>query len=328
VILSFLSQFLHTFGAAGLLWIYLVLHLCVSLMLPYRQGVKPYFFMMMESIGLDIERRLNRETRPQSVRFIRGIVVAVVLGGAGFLAGYIVRSAGALPHGWVVELVFLSLCINFMAPLKLVRYITRALRDNQLQKAVKALQPYLNETPDHPDSHTVIRKTIEFIAFSLNRFLTAPAFWFLAAGPVGMALYITYAALTQAFGLPDPRRIYFGRGVRIIDAVLNLVPSLVTTLVLAASALFVSKSNPLRALATVFQYPSAGPIAAMAGGLGVTLGGSVRYSPDYVEERPWIGPKDSSARVSEQDLARAAMMQYIFYICMIGLHSVFMILEI
>jgi adenosylcobinamide-phosphate synthase len=335
VILQVFSQYIQASGAAGVLWIFLVLHLCAGLALPYRRGAKPYFFMLAENIGLDLERRLNRETRRQSARFIRGVVVALLLGGGGYLVGRAMCFAAAMPYGWIAELVFLSLCVNFMTPLKLVRRIIRHLKNNELPAAASALQPYLREPLDKADSHTLLRKTIEFIALSLNLFLTAPALWFLAAGPMGLSLYVTYSALHQAFGLSDERRKYFGRCVRVIDTLLNIVPALFTSLLLCLSALFVSKSSLWRAFTTLFSQGWSerspylgGPLAAMAGGLGVTLGGSVRYSADYAEGHIWIGPKGSSARLVPEDLQRAMMMQYVFFICMIGLQSVLIILEI
>jgi len=282
--------------------------------------------MLMELAGLDLERRLNRETRPQAARLIRGIAAALVLGVFACLAGYAVSRLG-----WVAELIFLSLCVNVTIPLKLVRRITRHLRRDEWPAAVEALQPYLKAPLDKADTHALIRRAIEFIVLSLHRFLAAPVFWFLAAGPVGLSLYTTYSALYQAFGLPDKRRRYFGWCVRVIDMLLNIVPAFLTVLLLCASALFVSKSNPLRALLTLFRQgrPYSGWLmAAMAGGLGVTLGGSLWHSADYTEEQAWIGSKGSSARLGVEDLERAALLQYVFFMCFVVALSALMIMRI
>ena len=320
---------------AFILSIYLVLHLCIGLVLPRRQGFKPYFFRLMENIGLELERRLNRTTRPQSIRFMRGTIIAAILGLIGVLIGGLVQDAARLPYGWAAIFIFLSLCINFMTPLKLVRYIIRALNNNELQKATEAVRPYLKESLEKADAHTVIRKTIEFIALSLNQFLLAPAFWFLIAGPLGLSIYVTFAALQQAFGLPDEQRRYFGSFVRLVDMLLNIVPAFLTAVLLSISALFVSKSNPLQALAVIFQaarryyipYPY-WPVAALAGGLGVTLGGPILYDSGYTEERPWIGPAGSSARLSSADLSRAILLQYVFFAMLLGMVSGIIILKI
>lgn len=323
-------QFLQTFGAAGLLALYLVLHLCVGFVLPYRRGFKPYFFALIEHAGLWLEQRLNRESRPQPVRFMRGLLVALVMGGFACLVARIVQFASAATYGWVVSMVFLSLCINFMSLLKMVRQVLAHLRANELPQAAAALQPYVRAPLEKADSYTLIRQALECVALSLNRFLVAPVLWYLVAGPMGMAFSVAYAALNQAFGLSDMRRKYFGRVVRIIDTFMNVVPSCVTSLILCFCAVFVSKSNPLRAIVTLIHQggidPLSWPLAAMAGGLGVTLGGPVRHSEDYAKERAWIGPKDSSARLFPEDLGRAAMLQYVFFVCLTGILSFMMIL--
>ncbi|MBI3440760.1 MAG: regulatory signaling modulator protein AmpE, partial [Proteobacteria bacterium] len=278
--------------------------------------------MLMETVGRDLERRLNRESRPQSVRFMRGVLVALLAGLFAYVVGCIVRQAASVPYGWGLELVFLSLCINFMTPLKLVRQILGYVHRNESSQAAEALQPYLAEPLNKADSHALIRKTVEFIAISLNQFLAAPVFWFLMAGPVGLSACVVYAALYRAFGLLDNRRKYFGRAVRALDWLFNIVPAFLTALLLCVSALFVSKSNPLRAVTTMLQQGGPylnWPKAAMAGGLCVTLGGPVRYSADYAEEQAWIGPSGSFARLTPEDLERAAMLQYVAFICLIGL---------
>jgi cobalamin biosynthesis protein CobD/CbiB len=147
----------------------------------------------------------------------------------------------------------------------------------------------------------------------------------LLMGFIGLFVYTTFAALDQAFGVKDEKRKYFSRMARVIDALLNFVPVLITTVLLVVAGLFVSKSNPFRALSCVLQssYLYA-PIAAIAGGLGVTLGGTVRYTLDYAEERPWIGPKKATAKLQVSDLERAAMYQYIVYVLILALNLTWM----
>ena len=320
---------------ALLLTIFLILHFGIGLVLPYKHGFKPYFYKMAEEAGIDLERRLNRENRPQSVRIVRGAAIGLMMGILGCLIGVIVRYAGQIPFGFVIELAFLSCCISFMTPMKIVREISNRIDKNELPQAIAALQPYLQESLENADVHTVIRKTAEFIAISLNQFFLAPVFWFLVAGPVGMSVYVIFSALQQAFGLPDQRHLYFGQFVRLIDTLMNLVPAVLSIFFLMASALFVSRSSPFRAATTIFQQGRASNyryqsllIIALAGGLGVTLGGPVRYSADYAEDRPWLGSPGATARLIPEDLARAALLQYVFFICVIGMISVLMVFSI
>jgi adenosylcobinamide-phosphate synthase len=313
---------------ALLAMIFLILHFGAGLALPYKRGFMPYFYKYVMEAGVDFEKRLNRQARPQSVRIVRGAGVGAMMGILGAMAGFIVMYAGhhIQTFGIVIELLFLSCCINFMTPMKVVRQVQKHLEANQPFQAVTALQPYMLEPLDKDDIHSLIRKTAEFIAISLNQFLLAPVFWLLVAGPIGLALYVTYSALNRAFGLSDSRRRYFGQFVRAVDTLLNFIPAILSAIFLAVSALFVSRSSPWRAITTVFLqskgarlYYQGWLIAALAGGLGVTLGGPIRYSLDYSENHHWVGPPTASARLMPQDLSRAALLQYAFFMCVLAM---------
>jgi adenosylcobinamide-phosphate synthase len=66
------------------------------------------------------------------------------------------------------------------------------------------------------------------------------------------------------------------------------------------------------------------PVAAMAGGLGVTLGGPLRYENGFIMENKWIGSKESSARLSVADLKRAALLYFVFFLCVVVFISAFL----
>ena len=99
----------------------------------------------------------------------------------------------------------------------------------------------------------------------------------------------------------------------------NFIPALLTTIIIALAAIFVSGSNPKRALETAFAQAGryrhgmrGWPVAAMAGALGVTLAGP---------PNGWVGPKDSSAKVTAEDLERCAMLHFVFFLCSMSIIS-------
>ena len=305
--------------------IFIMLHLGAGLLLPYKRGFVPYYYRWMGESGLDFEKRLNRPERSQSVRFMRGVGVGVLMGVLAGIIGFIISYAGKRgSFGIGLELIFLSCCITFMTPMKVVREIQKHLAAGNLAQATATLQPYMPESLEGEDIHTIVRKTIEFIAVSLNQFLLAPVFWFIMAGPMGLSLYVTFSALQRACGPPDERRKYFSRFVRAVDVAMNLVPGMASSVFLMISALFVSRASPLQAGITLYQqsrdylfFYQGWLITALAGGLGVTLGGPVRYSNEYSENYEWVGPPNSSARLMPEDLSRAALLQYAFFLCTI-----------
>lgn len=317
--------------------IFVIVHLGIGFILPYRPGFLPFYYRWMEESGFDFERRLNRPERPQSVRVVRGIAVGLLMGILSGVIGYVIWYAERR-HGIIgicLELLLLSCCVTFMTPMKVVREIQQYLAADQLPRIITELQPYVPESLQDEDIHTIIRKTIEFIAVSLNQFLLAPVFWFIIAGPIGLLLYVTYSALRHSCWRPDGRRRYFGSFVRGIDTILNIIPAAISTFFLTISALFVSRSNPWRAVVTVWRQSRechlvyrGWLIAALAGGLGVTLGGPVHYNnPKHSENYDWVGPPGSSARLMPSDLSRAALLQYVFFMCVVLFISVLMILK-
>lgn len=312
--------------------IYLLLHFGAGLVLPYKPGFKPYFYQAMYEAGADLEKRLNRDNRPQSVRIVRGTMAGFMLGVLGAIAGAIMVLLGHTMFGFFLELPFLACCINFMTQVKVVKELLKNLESNNLPQTAATLQPYVQEPLKDADGHTLIRKALEYMAVSFNKFLLAPVFWLLIAGPVGLALYVTFSALQRAFGPPDKRRRYFSQFARGIDALLNFIPAAIGAAFLTGTGLFLSRSSPWRALKTVFEqsracgaYYQGWLMAALAGGLGVTLGGPVRYTADYAESHPWVGVEGTSARVQPNDLYRASQLQYAFFVCAFAMVFVLMI---
>ena len=111
-------------------------------------------------------------------------------------------------------------------------------------------------------------------------------------------------------GYRSARYRRFGWAAARLDDLVNLVPSRVTALLFAALSPAVGGS-PAAALAawrrdgSAHPSPNAGPVeAAVAGGLGVTLGGRTVYSHG-VEQRPRLG---SGPPPGPADLARAARL--------------------
>jgi adenosylcobinamide-phosphate synthase len=99
-----------------------------------------------------------------------------------------------------------------------------------------------------------------------------------------------------------------------LDDVLNLVPARLAGLFLVAAASLVPSGDAsgawraMRRDAGKHRSPNAGwPEAAMAGALGLALGGPRRYAETTVDD-PWIG--DGRTRATGQDI-EAALSVYV-----------------
>jgi cobalamin biosynthesis protein CobD/CbiB len=278
-----------TDGPLPILLVFFLLHFITGLFLPSARYGGPLLFVILKNAGIETDRRLNRDTRAPGDLFLRGTLVVCILATLGGLLGHIVKSAGTGPYGWAITLAFLACVAGAMQPLNLLRRFAKN------------------------DDFAVARRALELSALSLCTWFTGPLFWFAVLGAPGAALYVTFAALREAFGDDDAAHAFFGMPVRLLDRMFNFIPALLTAMILALAAVFVSRASPARALDTASRARLRDmPAAALAGALGVTLGGP---------PRAWIGPKGSSAKVTAEDVGRGAMIHFVFFLCAMAIVS-------
>ncbi len=139
----------------------------------------------------------------------------------------------------------------------------------------------------------IARAAIESVAENASDGVVAPLFYLVVGGPVGAIAYKAVNTLDSMIGHRDERYRYFGRFAARLDDVANWLPARLTAACLVVAA--VAGGSPVRAVSTAWRdasrhaSPNAGwPEAAMAGALGLRLGGPVAYEGE-VERRAWLG---------------------------------------
>jgi adenosylcobinamide-phosphate synthase len=291
---------------------FLLLHFLTGLLVPLYAGAAPPLFALSKGAAAWLDRRLNRRNRKKRVLALRGAVVALLFVTATSGLGRLTDSAVAQPqpYSWIVQIAALFLCAGLMQPLNILREIARDLKAKRA--AGTLLRPHI-ALPEKADSHTVARRAVEWSALTLDIWFMGPLFWFALGGVRGAVLYTVIAGLCAAVAPEDENHKFFGLTARWIGAVLNLIPSALAALLIAFAATFVSKASPARALIHAFKSRiGAWPVGAMAGALGVTLSG-----PPH----GWIGPKDSSARLTPGDVERCALLHFVFFLCVMAFAS-------
>src|SRR5438477_4355450 len=150
----------------------------------------------------------------------------------------------------------------------------------------------------------IVRATVETIAESTADGIMAPLFYLVLGGaPLALA-YKALSTLDSMIGHMDDRYRWFGWASARLDDVVNFLPARITALLLVLSAGIVSRSWPAMQHAWEIllrdgrQHPSPNsgrPEAAMAGALGVQLGGINAYEGIPVE-RSILGESIRSLR--------------------------------
>jgi cobalamin biosynthesis protein CobD/CbiB len=307
-------------GTVLLLFFYLVLHMAAGAVWRRRSARAYGFWQLIRGAAAELERRLNRSGRTDRQKSSRGFLIVIVMMFFGVMIGVAADRVAVHAYGWVAQLLLLSAVVTLHAPLKLLRDVAAALEKSDTKSAVALLQPVVpHEELSKADRHTLARRALEHAAVAANRYLVAPCFYFALFGGTGMMVYVVAVSLHDAFA-DEP---VFGRSARICERVISFVPSRIAAFSLSLAGGFVSRSNPLRAMGVWLgqgrdYLPSSQGVmvAAMAGALGVRLGGMQRQS------FKWIGTWESSAMVTAADVSRGAMLCFVSFLCELMLLSV------
>jgi len=172
----------------------------------------------------------------------------------------------------------------------------------------RALVPSLcGRDPNSLDTVGIAKATVESIAENTSDSVVAPLFWGAVAGLPGLLSYRAVNTLDAMIGHRSPRYARFGTAAARTDDVVNLAPARLTAALTVAGAKSVAGSpraswQAWRADASQHPSPNAGRCeAAMAGALGVQLGGKTTYASG-VEDRPVLG-SGSAPTVADIDRA-------------------------
>jgi len=200
-----------------------------------------------------------------------------------------------------VTLVYLgSLLPAWLSLILLALFASTGLAMDMLHKSVAALltakQPkqalsYLVSRDTQDMTETDIYKAgLETWAENLSDGVIAPLFYLLLFGLPGIAVYKAINTMDSMIAYKTGRYFYFGKTAAIIDDIANYIPARLTALLIVLLAK--DKRHAWRCLwrdGNKLESPNAGyPIVAMAGALGVALGGDASYH-GKIKHKPTLG---------------------------------------
>jgi adenosylcobinamide-phosphate synthase len=165
--------------------------------------------------------------------------------------------------------------------------VLHALDAEDLNAARDAVGRIVGRDVGDLDAEGVSAAALESLAESFNDGVVAPAFWLAIAGLPGLFVYKAVNTADSLIGHREPRWRAFGWAAARTDDLMNLAPARLAGLLIAGAA-----RRGLRVMLRDARHhasPNAGwPEAAMAGALGVRLGGPAAYD-GAVHDRPWFG---------------------------------------
>ncbi len=254
-----------------------------------------------QTISLLEKKFLQRAYTPWMQRFFGVILAVTIVSGAGIFTWAIIWMAG-----WVHP-VFSSVIVIFFAYTTLAtrnlydepRKVIRALDQGDLNLARKEVGFLVGRDTDHLDEKEICRALIETVSENTSDGIVAPLFYLLIGGPPLAMAYKALNTLDSMVGYRNDRYRYLGWASARGDDLANLIPSRLTALLFILTSFILEKNWKATWRITLRDgrkstSPNSGyPEAAMAGALGIRLGGKNSYF-GRVEEKPFIGEPERS----------------------------------
>jgi len=231
------------------------------------------------------------------------VLLAVALPAGAYAAGALLIWFGSALGPLWGSAVTVLLAWTTLAARDLIDHVVsvqRALQSVSLMEARSAVAKIVGRDTEEMGESDIVRATVETIAESTADGIMAPLFY-LAIGGAPLALaYKAISTLDSMIGHLDDRYRWFGWASARLDDVANFLPARITACLLVLSVGIASRSWPAtqRAWKVLLRdgrrhpSPNSGcPEAAMAGALGVQLGGTNCYDGLPIE-RPCLGDPD------------------------------------
>ncbi|MEX2166497.1 MAG: adenosylcobinamide-phosphate synthase CbiB [Methyloceanibacter sp.] len=264
-------------------------------------------------IGL-LDRSLNREADDPALRRRAGVFAVLILVFAVGVASLVIeRCLLLLPLGIVAVAILAS---TLLAQKSLYAHVARvafALESGDLQPARAAVSHIVGRETAELDEAGVARAAIESLAENFSDGVVASALWMVIGGLPGAAIYKGINTADSMIGHRDARHRDFGWAAAKLDDLVNLPASRLAALTIVGASTFTpgaSVANAWEAVrrdASQHASPNAGyPEAAVAGALGLALGGPRRYGDLHIDGA-WMG--DGRRDVGAADI-RAALLLY------------------
>ena len=231
-----------------------------------------------------LDTRLNNACDDFERRRRMGVVAIGIVVLAAALTGAVVTKLCGLVIGDPVLLALLSSSLLAQRSLhEHVRAVADALAVS-LEDGRRAVAQIVGRDVSALDEAGVARAAIESLAENFSDGVVAPALFLAVFGLPGALVYKAVNTADSMIGHKSPRHLAFGWGAARLDDLLNLLPARCAAGLIALAAWLLPSASATDAFriaqrdAAHHASPNAGwPEAAMAGALGLCLGGPRAY---------------------------------------------------
>ena len=270
-----------------------------------------------------LERRANNPKLSAARRRRNGFVMlAILLAATAFVSLLLVAVLRDVPFGWAIEIFLASTLIAQKELGSAVKSVADSLR-HSLVEGRRAVSHIVGRDPEQLDEDGVSRAAIESLAENTSDGIVAPVFFLLLFGLPGVAIYKAINTADSMVGHKKERFSDFGFASAKLDDIANFIPARITAGLFAITAQLMPDFDHKAAWRSAsrdaknHKSPNAGwPEAALAGAIGVQLGGARDYEGETVD-LPTMG--EGKTTVDADDIDRALKLYSFSLWVMLGL---------
>ena len=238
-----------------------------------------------------LDRKLNRDgADAESRRRMGAVALLALLVIVGVIAFAVETALLLLPLGLVLAAILSSTMLAQRSLFLHVANVADALEEGGVDAGRMAVAQIVGRDVATLDEAGIARAAIESLAENFSDGVVAPAIFMVIAGLPGAAVYKAINTADSMIGHRSERYRDFGKTAAQLDDLFNLPASRLSAVLIVAAAAMSKSTSAADAWAATWRdgpkhiSPNAGyPEAAMAGGLGLSLGGPRSYDGAVID---------------------------------------------
>jgi adenosylcobinamide-phosphate synthase len=312
---------------------YLPVQIGIAFLLDIMIGDPRWFPHPVRMIGVCIEytERVLRKLVPSER--VAGIVLAFIIVVGTYLVTYqilVFFYELRWSLGILVSIIIIFFSLSTRDLLKETGNVLNALKSGNLKKARKTLSRIVGRDTHNLNEQQVAAGCIETSAENIVDGIIAPLFYAFIGGPALAMAYKSINTLDSMVGYKNEKYFNFGWASAKLDDIANFFPARIAAIILPISSLICGAdySNSVKILKRDGQKhpsPNSGiPEAAIAGALGIRLGGPSIYN-DIASDKPFIG--DPQKNVCFDDIKSTSKIVMVSAIISVVIGIAFLMIE-
>lgn len=250
-----------------------------------------------------------------------GLLFPICIAGGSGLMVWLILLAAARIHPWLAVVLEVGLLSTTLATKGLAdagMEIYRHLVRGELERARLSLSMVVGRDTDQLDEPEICRGAVETVAENIVDAIISPLFYAAIGGAPLAFVYRAANTLDSMLGYKNDRYLHLGWASARFDDVLNYIPARLTALLLVAASIWNKLDwrgcwRTFRRDARLHPSPNSGfPEAAIAGALGIQLGGT-NYYQGVASHRAKLG--EPKRPIRPQDIAQTVTVMKGVSVC-------------